>query len=270
MTRLSGLALHSGALTTLTLEHREGPLAFGQGDEELPLDALSVERADHGVTLAGAGLRIDLVEHLLAAAAALGIRRDLRIVVDGPELPLLDGGAAAFFDALASLGIPPSPPALVVRRAFTFREGDSLYRFEPHPSVSLRVEIDFDHPAIGKQEAAWEGDAADFRERIAKARTFGFLKDAEKLRAAGRAHSVDPRAVIVLTDEGVLEASKPVFPNEAAHHKLLDLIGDLAVHGGPPRGRIEALRPGHARTHAVMKRALSEGLLGRDLPTCAT
>lgn len=260
---LRGFALHAGVETTVTLEHRAGPLAFSQAGDEVPLDALSVVRADQGVTLAGAGLRVDLVEHLLAATAGLGIRDNLRIVVEGPELPLLDGGAAMFFDALASLEIPASPPALSIKEAAVLRAGDSVYRFEPGTGVALDAAIAFDHPAIGEQEASWEGDARDFRERIAPARTFGFLRDAERLRAAGRAHHVDPRAVIVLTDDSILDASLPLRPNEAAHHKLLDLIGDLAVYGGPPRGAISAVRPGHSATHAVVREALARGILGR-------
>lgn len=230
----------------------------------MPLEALSVTRADQGVMLEGGGLRVDLVEHLLSAMAALGIREGLRIDIHGPEVPLLDGGAAAFFDALASLGIPPSPPSLVIERAATLRQGESVYRFEPSDDVFVEVEVDFDHPLLRKQRADWGGDATDFRERIAPCRTFGFLRDAERLRARGRGLGVDPRFVIVLTEEAALEASMPLRPNEAACHKLLDSMGDLAVYGGPPQGKVFATRPGHEKTHAIVHEALEQGVLRRS------
>lgn len=247
----------------MTLERRTGPLAFAQGKGEVSLDTLAIARTDHGVTLEGEGVRIDLVEHLLAAIAALGIARDLRVNVDGPELPLLDGGAAIFFDALRSLEIPPTPRGLVVEKAATLRFGASTYRFEPSAGTHLEVEIAFDHPVVGMQKASWDGDPADFRETIAPCRTFGFLRDAEALRKSGRARGVDPRRVVVLTDDGILDASAPLLPNEAAGHKLLDLIGDLALYGGPPRGRITTCRPGHEATHAVVREALALGVLAR-------
>lgn len=260
---LRGLALHAGCETRVTLRRREGPFAIAQGAHEAKLDELEVVRADRGVTLAGRGVRVDLVEHLLAATAALGIRRDLLVVVDGPELPLLDGGSAAWFDALAELAIPSEPPTLVVTKAATLRHGESVYVFEPAAEVFVEAAIDFDHPLIGKQAASFRGDRADFRERIAVARTFGFLREAAALRAAGRAHGVDPRAVVVLTDEDVLEASLPLRENEAAHHKLLDLIGDLALYGGPPRGKVFASRPGHAATHRILREAFAASVVAR-------
>lgn len=260
---LRGVALHAGCEVAVTLKKRVGPLAIAQGGREARLDELSVARADRGVMLEGGGVRVDLVEHLLAAMAALGIRRDLLVVVDGPELPLLDGGAACFFDALAELAIATEPPHLVVTRAATLRDGDSVYVFEPADEVFVEAAIDFAHPWIGRQTASFTGDPADFRERIAPARTFGFLREVEALRAAGRAHGADPRAVVVFTEGGVLETSLPLRDNEPAHHKLLDLIGDLALYGGPPRGRILATRPGHAATHGIVSEALRISVLAR-------
>lgn len=260
---LRGLALHSGEETALTLVHRPGPLAFSQGGREAELEALSVARADQGVMLVGEGLRVDLVEHVLSATAALGIRQDLLIEVEGPEPPLLDGGALAYFDALASLGIPASPPILVVERATVLRRGASVYRFEPGDEVFVGAEVAFDHPLLGKQRASWGGDPAGYREPIAPCRTFGFLRDVEALRARGRALGADPRFVVALTEEGALDASLPLRGEEAAGHKLLDLMGDLALYGGPPRGRLFASRPGHETTHALVQEALASGALRR-------
>lgn len=263
MIELRGLALHAGCETAATLARRAGPIALARAGREVPLGELSVARADRGVALAGGGLEVDLVEHLAAALGALGIRRDLLVTVDGPELPLLDGGAARWFDALATLDLSPSPPSLVVAERATLRAGESTYRFEPADAVEIEVDVSFAHPMAGDRRAAWSGDARDFRERIAPCRTFGFAREAEALARAGRARGVDRNAVLVLTDDGVLDGCAPPRPGELAGHKLLDLVGDLALHGGPPRGRIVAERPGHAATHAAVRAALAQGILAR-------
>ena len=232
------------------------------GAGAVPVRALSVARADQGVTLTdGANLRVDLVEHLLAAFGGLGVRRGALVLVEGPEVPLLDGGARHFTDAIIRAELPRAEPEFAVTRAAEIRVGESTYRFAPGSAVAIDVEVAFDHPAIGVDRASWEGDADDFLRRIAPARTFGFARDAEGLRARGRAIGLDLEAVIVFTGRGVLAGCRPPEPNEIARHKLLDLVGDWACYGGPPLGRVRALRPGHARTHEAVRRALDEGIV---------
>ena len=219
-------------------------------------------RADHGVAIEdGAGLAIDLVEHLCAALGALGVREGLVVRVFGPELPLLDGGAARWVAALGALGLASSPPRSRVTRAATLEVGDARYELAPGDGPALEVHVAFDHPAIGAQRAAWEGDAGDFARRIAPARTFGFARDALALQAAGRARGVDLASTLVFDDVGVVAGCAPAEPDEPARHKLLDLVGDLFLSGGPPRGRVVAHRPGHAATHAMVRRARDEGIL---------
>jgi UDP-3-O-[3-hydroxymyristoyl] N-acetylglucosamine deacetylase len=205
---------------------------------------------------------IDLVEHLLAAFGGLGIRDGVGVRVEGPELPLLDGGARAFVDALQRLEAPPSPPTLVVAREGTLTHGRSSYRFTPGEGVSLGVAVAFREP-VGAGEARWDGDPVDFAARIAPARTFGFVEEHAALLASGRARAVDPRAVVVFGPEGPLYDASLSGPDEPARHKLLDLTGDLALYGGPPRGEIFASWPGHAATHAIVREALASGLLER-------
>jgi len=216
------------------------------------------------VTIASADGRIhlDLVEHLLAAAGGLGLRGGLRIATDDDELPLLDGGARRFAEAIRALSIPPSPSPLVVAREATLRRGASVYRFTPGASVSLRVEVAFRAP-VGEEAAEWSGDADDFFTRIAPARTFGWAEDHAALRASGRAARVDLDSVLVFADGAVMPGCRPPSPLEVARHKLLDLIGDLALYGGPPRGAVHAIAPGHAVTHALVAEALAEGVLVR-------
>jgi UDP-3-O-[3-hydroxymyristoyl] N-acetylglucosamine deacetylase len=208
----------------------------------------------------GGALRVGTVEHLFAALAGLGIRDGLTIDVDGPELPLLDGGAAAWCRALARLALPPSPPRLRVARPATYDVGPSLYELAPFDCVHVTARIDFDDPRL-VPHATWKGDAADFVLRIAPARTFTLAREVDELARRGLARHVDPAAVLVLSPDGILHAGAAPAPDEPARHKLLDLLGDLYLHGGPPLGRIHALRPGHAPNTRVFRRALEDGVL---------
>jgi UDP-3-O-[3-hydroxymyristoyl] N-acetylglucosamine deacetylase len=251
----------------------DGPAQLAQRERRAPLGSLSVAATDGAVRVRGGGVDIELVEHFLAAMAGLGIRDGVVATVDGPEFPLLDGGALAFTDALLALRLPRQDSSLRVARAGTLTFGESTYTFDVAPSVELSVEVAFAHPAIGRQEATWRGDPADFRERIAGARTFGFAADAARLRQSGRAKlcwSEDPAArraaasAVVIYGETAPSVEGPLpSRDEAARHKLLDLIGDLSLYGGPPKGRVRAVRPGHAATHYIVPKALLSGLLSR-------
>jgi UDP-3-O-[3-hydroxymyristoyl] N-acetylglucosamine deacetylase len=234
---------------------------------------MRVTRTDWGVALTDdRGLEVDLVEHLLAAFAGLGIRRGVAAIVEGPEVPILDGGSRRFADALASFGIPEMPPELVVARAGRLALGASSYEFEPSETVDVTVETHFDHPAIGRQEARWDGSAETFRDQIAPARTFGFANQAAALTGRGRAGLAARlaagdagAATLALREAVVIFDESPVayrlLENETAKHKLLDLIGDFALYGGPPRGRVVARRPGHTATHRIVQQALASGIL---------
>lgn len=239
----------------------DGPLVLAQRGAEARLDALRPVRTDRGVTVASADgrVRVDLIEHLLAAVGGLGIASGVRLETDDDEIPLLDGGARRFAEALAALD-PPRGRALRVAREASFARGLSRYRFAPGEAVAMRVAVDFP-PPVGAQRAAWSGDARDFLERIAPARTFGWLHELAALRAASRAAAVDLASVMVFDDRGVIAGCRPPGENEPARHKLLDLIGDLALHGGPPRGLVEAEAPGHTATHAVVAEAIATGIL---------
>jgi UDP-3-O-[3-hydroxymyristoyl] N-acetylglucosamine deacetylase len=258
---LFGRGLHSGALCGVRLRPEPGTLRFEVGGDVTPLARCRVARSDQGVQLElESGARVDLVEHLLAALGGLGLRDGLVVSVLGPELPLLDGAALAWARALRELELPPCPPRLEVVRPFELSLGASHFSFEPAPSASLEVEVEFDNLAIGKQHARWDGSAERFEQEIAPARTFGFERDAEALLRAGRARFVDRRAVIVLDAAGsTAPGTPPPTPGEFARHKLLDLIGDLYLFGGPPRGHVRALRPGHSATHAAVQEALRLG-----------
>lgn len=237
--------MHRGQEATLRLRRADGPVTLNG----VPIRDLTLTGTARSTSVNGVGT----VEHLFAALEARSIRAGLAVELDGPEVPLADGGAAAFFDALPPLEAGPRP--VIAREAMI--EG---YTFLPASSVRVEVAIDFGDARIAPH-ASWDGDAADFRARIATARTFGFEHDLGDYLARGLASHVRPEAVIVFTPTEVLAAGSPYEPDEPARHKLLDLLGDLYLHGGAPIGVLRAEKPGHAKTHEIMRRALDAGVV---------
>ncbi len=257
---LTGVGLFSGASCAVRLVRAPGPLTVTLGGAAIPLAALEVRSADRRVVLGTGATTVELFEHVAAALAGRGVHAGVRVEVQGPELPLLDGGAAAFYEALVTLDAPRSGPSLEVARDAELAEGESRYAFRRAAGVELEVTIDFGL-AWMNPSAAWRGDADDFARRIAPARTFVTAGEIEELANRGLAAHADPKSVVVLDASGPRAAGAPCLPDEPARHKLLDLAGDLFLHGGPPRGAVRALRPGHAATHRAVKRALAEGIL---------
>lgn len=258
--------MHSGAPASVRFDARPGPLWFRLGPDEASIDELEVVRADQGVCLkARCGHHeVDVCEHLLAALAGLGLRSGLVVSLPGPEVPLLDGCSHELARALSTLGLRRDAPSLVVARRGEIVDGSSRYRFEPADEARLEVEVVFPGDSAGMRAEHRADDVDHFVSTIARARTFGFESDADGLRARGRARHVDPAAVVVLDERGhALPPCMPLSDAELARHKLLDLMGDLYLYGGPPRGRVAAHRPGHEVTHRVARKALERGLLAR-------
>ncbi|OJY21082.1 MAG: hypothetical protein BGO98_14000 [Myxococcales bacterium 68-20] len=272
MTLLAGRGLHGGAPASVCLVRAPGAVRVrarrGAGRAEARLAELVCDGASRSTTVTTRDRRLEVrtVEHLFAALGSMSIRDGVVVEIDGPEVPLLDGGARAFIDALERLELAPSPPTLRVMRAGTIDVGASRYELRPPEcpgEVLVEVEVDFDDVRL-ERHARWSGDAADFRDRIASARTFGFGHEVEELLARGLASHVARESVVVITRDAILSAGSPFRPDEPARHKLLDLVGDLYVHGGPPIGALRAIRPGHAATHEAMRRGLADGLLMLD------
>jgi UDP-3-O-[3-hydroxymyristoyl] N-acetylglucosamine deacetylase len=263
-----GVGLHTGRPACVTLRAEPGPMRLRSGGAEAALADLVVASTERSTTVASAsGIRVGMVEHLFAALAGLAVYDGLVIDVDGPELPLLDGGSAAWCEALAMLDlartaqVPPSPPTRVVREGVVVVES-SRYEFAPAGGVHLEVRVELDDDRL-EPSAVWTGAPRDFRERIAPARTFARAADIEPLIRSGLARHVEPSSVVVLAPDVVHHAGRPFSADEPARHKLLDLMGDFYVHGGPPIGRVRAVRPGHRANAAAIARAFAEGILER-------
>lgn len=249
-TTVSGWALHGGHASRVTLHRTEGPVRFRRAGVTIPARYDRVVASERCTVLGEGGARVALVEHLLAALRIAGFWRGVEIEAEADELPILDGSAAPWLEPIATLGAPPPAPAgLRPTRAFGFRSGASELLLEPGPE-RLCAEIHFDHPAIGHQR--WCGGPDAYAELL-DARTFGFLREAEALRASGLAGGASLENAIVFDGEGPLRPLRR--PDEPVRHKALDALGDLFLLGRPLDAGLTVRRGSH-RTHLDFMRDL--------------
>lgn len=260
--KLVGRGLHGGRSCTVTIAAAAGPTTLGCGDDRAPIGSLRVEGRERcSVAVLPSGREIAMVEHLLSAVAGAGAFAGARIDVDGDELPLLDGAARAWFDALSPFARALEP--IAVRRAEIIEAFGTTVSFAPAPSVHIAVTIAYDAERFGVPlagRASWDGTAESYARAIAAARTFGAARELEALRARGLAAHL-PRGAVVALDVGE-PAWAPTDEAEPIRHKLLDAIGDLAALGAPLVGRVHLDRPSHRGTRAALERARTAGVLG--------
>ncbi len=274
MSVISGWGLHGGDPSSIRFVAHDGPVVLRAGGIDTRIADLRVVDTTRSTTVANASgsVRVATIEHVCAALGGLGVHEGVAVVLEGREPPLADGGARLYADALRALarqaGIRATRPALRIARDGVIEIKGSRYELrcavrDDPDAVELEVALEFDDERIAK-EARWSGDPEDFRLRIASARTFGFEVEVGDLLARGLASHVTPESVVVIGKDRVLSAGDAFTADEPARHKLLDLVGDLYLHGGPPRGSLRATRPGHAATHEVMRAAHDQGLIVRD------
>lgn len=274
MSVISGWGLHGGGPSSIRFVAHDGPVVLRAGGIDTRIADLRVVDTTRSTTVANAtgSVRVATIEHVCAALGGLGVHEGVAVVLEGREPPLADGGARLYADALRALarqaGIRATRPALRIARDGVIEIKGSRYELrcavrDDPDAVELEVALEFDDERIAK-EARWSGDPEDFRLRIASARTFGFEVEVGDLLARGLASHVTPESVVVIGKDRVLSAGDAFTADEPARHKLLDLVGDLYLHGGPPRGSLRATRPGHAATHEVMRAAHDQGLIVRD------
>jgi len=263
----TGVGLHGGRPATLTLVPA-GPdsgVVFDcpgpDGRVEVPARAASALPGSLATTLACDGASVRTVEHLLAALSGLAID-NLRVRVEGDELPALDGSAAELACLVRAGGrVAQAAPVEPLRldRPVEVRRGEASIRAEPGEGLSIHYAIDFPHPAIGRQALDYTASGArHFEAEIAPARTFGFLRDAEALWDAGLARGASLANTVVIDDDGVRNPGGWRRPDEAVRHKVLDLCGDLALLGRPLEAHIRVERGGHALHRALVDALLDE------------
>lgn len=257
----TGIGLHSGKTTEVTM--RPAPagtgIVFVRSDLthslEIPVQPESVTRTELSTQIGRGDVTVDTVEHLLAALYGLGVD-NARIEVQGEEVPGMDGSAAPFVFLIRAAGVyeQAEPRAVYrLRRPIEIRDGKRSIRAEASRSLKVSYRVDYEHPAIGRQAIrSLPIEATRFERDVARARTFGFFRDVETLRAAGRARGASLDNTVVLDDCGVMNAEGLRCQDEFVRHKVLDLIGDLALVGLPVQAHIKVERGGHALHQALV------------------
>lgn len=241
---------------------------------DLPGTATIPARVDHVVrttlatTLGAGNASVSTVEHLIAALHGYGIDNVL-VEVDGPEIPILDGSALPFVEAFIADGVDPQgTPKQILRvvEVVEARDPDEnrWCRLEPHDGLAIDCSIEFAHPLLRDQRMRFAGGPSAFAAEIAPARTFGLLADVEQMRSQGLALGGSLANAVVLGDDGVLNPEGLRFPDECVRHKVLDMIGDLALLGAPVLGRFRAHRSGHAFNLSLVRQALELGAVEID------
>lgn len=204
---------------------------------------------------------VSTIEHLMAALSGLGIDNVLA-EVDGPEMPILDGSAACFVDAILEAGIARLESArryVKVLRTVRIEHGRGFSELRPFErGFRLDVEIDFDSPVIGRQRKVVDLDAETFCSEISRARTFGFLRDVEKLRKMGLAHGSSLENSVAIADDGIVNPEGLRYADEFVRHKMLDAVGDLALSGYPLQGEYRSYCAGHRMNVAVLEALFSD------------
>jgi len=228
------------------------------GGFEIPATVESVAHCGYATTLMRTGVMLSTVEHLLSALRGVGVD-NIYIEVDNLEVPILDGSAEVFAEMIEQAGIVTQPlarRALLVREKVSYEQGNRRISVEPDDNYRIDCLIDFPHPMIGVQEFSITLNNGAFNREIAAARTFGFTDEIEALRRANLIRGGSLDNAIVLTPEGMLNKTGLRFRDEFVRHKILDIVGDLALLGMPILGKVTAERSGHIMHAGLMSKLL--------------
>lgn len=267
---VSGIGVHSGSPVTLSLNPADDDTGIvfqrvsktGVVEREIRADVRAVTATEFATVLGDAsGPLCSTAEHVLAALRGLGVD-NVVIEVDGPEVPIMDGSAAPFVDAIDQAGLTARAlprryieilkPVRVVR-------GDTVGELRPYGNgFRVEAEIEFDHPLIGRQALSLDIEAETFRRELAGARTFGFMKDVAQLWSAGYALGASFDNTLVVSEDRVLNPGGLRFADEFVRHKILDAVGDLALAGQPLLGAYRTVRGGHKLNHAVLSALMAD------------
>ncbi|MEJ2200182.1 MAG: UDP-3-O-acyl-N-acetylglucosamine deacetylase, partial [Desulfuromonadaceae bacterium] len=263
-TTISGIGLHSGQMINMTLRPAEAGTGIvfhrTEGERTVSIEAISANVVDTrlATVLGKSGLTVSTVEHLLAALCAYGID-NLHIDIDGPEVPIMDGSARGFVKVLQQVGLrslPRSRKFLAIRKPVSVIDGEKRVSVIPSRFFRVTADIAFDHPAIGLQHRSVKVNKELFQRDLAPARTFGFLKEVEYLKANGLARGGSLENAVVIGDEGVLNPEGLRFQDEFVRHKILDAIGDFSLAGYPVLGHFKTYKSGHDINHQIIEKIL--------------
>jgi UDP-3-O-[3-hydroxymyristoyl] N-acetylglucosamine deacetylase len=262
---LTGIGVHSGTPVKITLHpadidtgivfHR---IRLEGGRERLIRAKHSMVSATELCTIIGdnPATSVATIEHLLAAFSGLGVDNAI-VEIDGPEVPIMDGSAAPFVEAIDSVGIvrqSASRRYLKVLKPVRVEQGRAFAELRPFTrGFRLEVEIDFDTPIIGRQKKLLDLEASTFRNELSRARTFGFMRDVEKLWKAGFALGASLENTVALGDDRIVNPEGLRYPDEFVRHKTLDAVGDLSLAAAPILGWYRSYCGGHRLNVAVLQ-----------------
>jgi UDP-3-O-[3-hydroxymyristoyl] N-acetylglucosamine deacetylase len=267
---VSGIGVHSGSPVTLTMHPAEADTGIvfvrcapgGHADRELKASFRSVTATEFATVLGDQnGPAVSTTEHVLAALRGLGVDNAI-VEVDGAEVPIMDGSAAPFVEAIDQAGIASLSAArryIQVLKPVRVGKNGCYGELRPHlRGLRIEAEIEFDHPLVGRQTFAVDVAPDVFRRDLARARTFGFMRDVAKLWSAGYALGASLDNTVVVAEERVLNPEGMRFPDEFVRHKAVDAIGDLALAGAPLIGAYRSVRGGHKLNHAVLTALMAD------------
>lgn len=258
-----GVGLHTGGEVNLRLVPAppDTGYVFIRTDLDgfdIPASVEFISHCSYATTLMRKGVTLSTVEHLLAALRGAGVD-NLFIEVDNLELPIMDGSSEDFINLIETAGITEQDEprkALLIREKVEVEQGNRYMSVEPSYNYEIDCLIDFPHPLINTQEYFVRISNGSFGHEIAAARTFGFTTEIEALRKANLIQGGSLDNAIVLTDDGMLNQTPLRFKDEFVRHKILDIVGDLALIGMPLLGRVTAKRSGHIIHAALMTKLL--------------
>ncbi len=262
----SGVGLHSGQPVALTL--RPAPPDTGivfirheaKGVVSVEASIRNLVPTELCTAIRVNGTQIQTIEHVLSALVGLEVD-NAYVEVDAGEVPVMDGSAGPFVRLIRAAGIVPQEQPqrfLKITRPIEVKDGDRRVVIEPASSPRITYSIHYDHPLIQKQTYTYDWSVSAFEEDIADARTFGFLKEVEQLWARGLGRGGSLENTVVLSEHEVINDSGLRYPDEFVRHKILDLIGDLALLGAPFIGHLTADRSGHALHTKLVERVLEQ------------
>lgn len=265
---LSGIGVHTGAPVSLHLSPADINTGIyfvlpdgDDGEIELPASIGAISNVTLSTVLSdGNGASVATVEHLLAAVRALGVD-NIRIEIDRGEVPIMDGSSVQFVDALDEAGIreQDAPRRFIkVLKPVRIEDGRAWAEFSPHDGFRIDIGIEFDTPLIGNQRIRLDITPDTFRDELARARTFGFMKDVESLWAAGLALGASLENTVAIGEDRVINPEGLRFADEFVRHKALDAVGDLALAGAPILGAYRSHRGGHRLNSMVLKALLAD------------
>jgi len=266
--RATGVGLHTGTKIFMTLKPAppDTGIVFRRMDladpADIPAFAENVGETRLGTTLIQGEAKVSTVEHLLSAFAGLGIDNAI-VEVSAPEVPIMDGSAGPFVFLLQSAGIAEqnAPKRFVrVKRSVEVRQGDKWARFDPYDGFKVNFEIEFDHPVFQRrsQKASMDFSTTTYLKEVARARTFGFMRDLETMRKHNLALGGNLDNAIVLDDSGILNTDGLRYEDEFVKHKILDAIGDLYLLGHSLIGEFTGFKSGHDLNNKLLRALLKD------------